>query len=117
MSYVLHSNLTSKALIHLLELFNTMFPGLIPPSHYLFHKDFGSSLQSEVHFYCEKCLAYLGIIAHCPAHCTFCNTAFDANTSLKWGFYFLGIPLHVQIKQLLPEHDVSLTEKKDPLEF
>ena len=81
MSYVLRNNLTGKALTHLLELFNLMFPGLIPPSHYLFHKEFGSSSQSEVHFYCEKCLAYLGISADCPSHCTLCNTVFDANTS------------------------------------
>nr|XP_023646931.1 uncharacterized protein LOC111833182 isoform X1 [Paramormyrops kingsleyae] len=40
MSYVLRNNLTGKALTHLLELFNIMFPGLIPPSHYLFHKEF-----------------------------------------------------------------------------
>ncbi|XP_058498772.1 dentin sialophosphoprotein-like isoform X3 [Solea solea] len=51
MSYVLRNNLTGKALTHLLELFNLMFPGLVPPSHYLFHKEFGSSSQSEVHFY------------------------------------------------------------------
>lgn len=112
MSYVLRNNLTGKALTHLLELFNLMFPGLIPPSHYLFHKEFGGSSQSEVHFYCEKCLAYLGISADCPSHCTLCNTVFDANTSLKKGFYFLVIPLHAQIKQLLQEHDVSLTEKR-----
>ncbi|XP_030231849.1 uncharacterized protein LOC115557858 isoform X3 [Gadus morhua] len=111
MSYVLRNNLTGKALTHLLELFNLMFPGLIPPSHYLFNKEFGSSSQPEVHFYCEKCLAYFGISADCPSHCTLCNTVFDANTSLKKGFYFLVIPLHAQIKQLLQEHDVNLTEK------
>nr|XP_043896366.1 uncharacterized protein LOC122778476 isoform X1 [Solea senegalensis] len=111
MSYVLWNNLTGKALTHLLELFNLMFPGLVPPSHYLFHKECGSSSQSKVHFYCEKCLAYLGISADCPSHCTLCNTVFDANTSLKKGFYFIVIPLHAQIKQLLQEHDVSLTEK------
>lgn len=111
MSYVLRNNLTGKALTHLLEMFNLMFPGLIPPSHYLFHKEFGGCSLSEVHFYCEKCRAYLGISAHCPSHCTFCNTEFDAIRSLKNGFFFLVIPLHTQIKQLLQEHDVSLTEK------
>ncbi|MEQ2306551.1 hypothetical protein AMECASPLE_009411, partial [Ameca splendens] len=65
---------------------------------------------SEVHFYCEKCLAYLGISAHCPSHCTFCNTGFHANRGLKNGFSFLVIPLHAHIK-LLQEYDVSLTEK------
>lgn len=111
MSYVLRNNFRGKALTHLLELFNLMFPGLIPRSHYLFHKEFGGSSQSEVHFYCEKCLAYLGISADCPSYCTFCNTVFDANTSLKKGFYFFVIPPHAQIKQLLQEHDVSLIEK------
>ncbi|XP_047220535.1 uncharacterized protein LOC124867893 isoform X2 [Girardinichthys multiradiatus] len=109
MSYVLRNNLTGKALTHLLEMFN--FSRSDSTLTYLFHKEFGSSSQSEVHFYCEKCLAYLGISAHCPSHCTFCNTVFDANKSLKNGFFFLVIHLHAQIKQLLQEHDVSLTEK------
>ncbi|XP_038150334.1 uncharacterized protein LOC119789497 isoform X2 [Cyprinodon tularosa] len=111
MSYVLRHNLTGKAVTHLLEMFNLMFPGLIPSSHYLFHKEFKGSSQSEIHFYCEKCLAYLGNSAHCNSQCTLCNKAFDANRSLKNGFYFLVIPLHAQIKQLLQELDVSLTDK------
>ncbi|XP_038148166.1 uncharacterized protein LOC119788091 isoform X2 [Cyprinodon tularosa] len=80
MSYVLRHNLTGKAVTHLLEMFNLMFPGLIPPSpSYLFHKEFKGSSQSEIHFYCEKCLAYLGNSAHCNSQCTHCNKAFDAN--------------------------------------
>ncbi|XP_062860442.1 uncharacterized protein LOC134322968 [Trichomycterus rosablanca] len=40
MSYLLRHNLTGEAFTHLLEMFNIMFPGLIPSSHYLFHKEF-----------------------------------------------------------------------------
>ncbi|XP_034143075.1 uncharacterized protein LOC117592904 [Esox lucius] len=111
MSYLLRHNLTGKALNHLLEMFNIMFPGLIPSSHYLFHKEFGSSSKFEVHFYCESCLKYLGIRADCPSQCDSCNTVFDASANLKNGFYFLVLPLYAQIKQLLQEHGISLNEK------
>ncbi|XP_051580549.1 uncharacterized protein LOC127456206 [Myxocyprinus asiaticus] len=111
MSYLLWHNLTSKALTHLLEMFNIIFPGLIPSSHYLFHKEFGSSSKFVVHFYCESCLKYLGIRADCPSQCDSCNTVFDANANLKNGFYFLVLPLYAQIQQLLQEHGVSLNEK------
>lgn len=111
MSYLLRHNLTGKALTHLLEMFNTMFPGLIPSSHYLFHKDFGSSSKFEVHFYCESCLKYLGVRGDCPSQCDTCNTEFDANANLKNGFYFLVLPLHAQIQQLLQEYGVNLNEK------
>lgn len=108
MSYLLRHNLTGKALTHLLEMFNTMFPGLIPSSHYLFHKDFGSSSKFEVHFYCESCLKYLGVRGDCPSQCDTCNTEFDANANLKNGFYFLVLPLYAQIQQLLQEYGVNL---------
>ena len=111
MSYVLRHNLTGIALTHLLEMFTIMFQGLIPSSHYLFKKEFGSSSKFEVHFYCESCSKYLGIIADCPSQCDSCNTVFDANANLKNGFYFLVLPLYAQIKQLLQEHGVSLSEK------
>ncbi|XP_037399157.1 uncharacterized protein LOC108414945 [Pygocentrus nattereri] len=111
MSYLLRHNLTGEALTHLLEMFNIMFPGLIPSSHYLFHKEFGSSSKFEVHFYCESCLKYLGIRADCPSQCDSCNIVFDACANLKNGFYFLVLPLYAQIKQLLQEHGVSLNKK------
>lgn len=106
MSYLLRHYVT-----HLLEMFNIMFPGLIPSSHYLFHKEFGSSSTFEVHFYCESCLKYLGIRAECASQCDSCNTLFDASANLKNGFYFLVFLLYAQIKQLLQEHGVSLNEK------
>ncbi|KAL7379236.1 hypothetical protein ABVT39_024702 [Epinephelus coioides] len=115
MSYVLRHNLTGEALTHLLEMFNIMFPGLIPSSHYLFHKEFGRSSTFEVHFYCESCLKYLGIRADCPSQCDSCNTLFDANANLKKGFYFLVLPLRAQIKQLLQEHSASLKVKTKTL--
>ena len=111
MSYLLRHILTGEAFSHLLEMCNIMFPGLIPPSHYLFNKEFGSSSDFDVHFYCESCLAYLGIRADCPSQCNSCNTVFDAEANLKKGIYFLVLPLHGQIKQLLEEHAVSLNEK------
>ncbi|XP_051962563.1 uncharacterized protein LOC127629523 [Xyrauchen texanus] len=111
MSYLLRHNLTGEALTHLLEMFNIMFPGLIPSSHYIFHKEFGSSSKFEVHFYCESCLKYFGISTDCPTQCDSCNTVFDANANLKNGFYFLVLSLYAQIKQLLQEHGVSLNEK------
>ncbi|KAL7404357.1 hypothetical protein ABVT39_013515 [Epinephelus coioides] len=115
MSYVLRHNLTGEALTHLLEMFNIMFPGLIPSSHYLFHKEFGRSSTFEVHFYCESCLKYLGIRADCPSQCDSCNTLFDANANLKKRFYFLVLPLRAQIKQLLQEHSASLKDKTKTL--
>ncbi|XP_062841554.1 uncharacterized protein LOC134300980 [Trichomycterus rosablanca] len=111
MSYLLRHNLTGEAFTHLLEMFNIMFPGLIPSSYYLFHKEFGSSSKFEVHFYCESCSKYLGIRAECPFQCDSCNTVFDASANLKNGFYFLVLPLYAQIQQLLQEHSVSLNEK------
>lgn len=88
-----------------------MFPGLVPTSHYLFHKEFGNSAELEVYFDCESCLKYLGIRADCPSQCDSCNTVFNANVDVKNGFYFLVLPLYAQIQQLLQEHSVSGNER------
>lgn len=110
-SYLLRHNLTAETLTQLLEMFYIMFPGMIPSSHYLLHKEFGRSSTFEVHFYCERCLKYLGIRADRPSQCDSCSTPFDADVNLKKGVCFLVLPLRGQIKQLLQEHSASLTDK------
>lgn len=109
MSYLLRHNLTGEAVTHLLEMLNIMLPGLVPSSRYLFHKEFGRASTPEVHFYCERCLKYLGIQADCPPQCDSCNTPVDAHALLKKGVYFLVLPLRSQIEQILQEHSASLT--------
>lgn len=60
LAFYLRHNLTWIALEHLLQLINEIKPGAAPTTKYHFLKLLPSSRKPKYHYYCRKCMLYLG---------------------------------------------------------
>ncbi|XP_063064685.1 uncharacterized protein LOC134456944 [Engraulis encrasicolus] len=112
MAYILRHNLTGVALEHLLQIFNVHFPGSVPATSYLFNKAYGRYGQYEPHFYCSGCTSYIGNATNQELiqECSICHMAFDADTNLKNGSYFIVLDLASQIKDILESPQTTVTK-------
>ncbi|XP_071785542.1 uncharacterized protein [Asterias amurensis] len=101
LTYAVKHHISGVALQDLIDLINMHCPNSLPTSKYLFGNSFtGYKGVTEFHFYCS-CQVYLGSDDSCPDHCQHCNKAFDKDTSLKNGNFFMVMPLFSQLKHVM----------------
>ncbi|KAG1652613.1 hypothetical protein GQR58_026194 [Nymphon striatum] len=110
-SFILRHHLTDVAVQDLLEMFNILAPGCLPPSKFLLTKGFGSNF--DAHLFCPVCEIYLNKFSDSENMecCNSCNTKLDREQCLKDGNFYLYIPIEDQLKKLLKKH--SLVKKSD----
>ncbi|XP_064485125.1 uncharacterized protein LOC135397448 [Ornithodoros turicata] len=92
LAHSLRHGATKEATESVLKLLEAHLPehAALPTSKYLFFKEFLSSHQTmSYHFYCPKCLEYLGSREEEPLRCNTCSVEFDMNTLTKEFSYFL----------------------------
>ncbi|XP_040890672.1 uncharacterized protein LOC121189967 isoform X4 [Toxotes jaculatrix] len=107
LSYALRHSLTGVALSDLLDLINIHCPENVLTSKYLFLKEL-NPIQGhlECHIYCPNCEYYIGDQVT-EGSCSVCNSAWDRNSSLKNGNFFLYLPIHTQLEHLLQREDIA----------
>ena len=62
LSFAVRHHLTKDAIGDLLKFLNCHFPNTFVESKFLFFKHFDDILKIEKHFYCMKCVNYLGML-------------------------------------------------------
>ena len=72
----------------------------IPPSKYMLLKPLQEDVESGkcIHFYCSRCLSY---VSGGETSCQACGHPFSKVDATKKGHFFVYIPIHNQVKDLL----------------
>ncbi|XP_033987880.1 uncharacterized protein LOC117483615 isoform X2 [Trematomus bernacchii] len=100
MAFILKHGLSKAATKHLLELLNFVVPGCVPKSVWYLEKYFlDYNDKTEIHFYCPRCANYLGVE---PGNeCGVCQQSLNRKGLLEKAYYFLVMPLKVQLRNIL----------------
>ena len=95
-----HSGTTFAALADLLQLLNTILPGCIISSLYLFKKLFFKTDSVLMHFYCTKCETYLGTEEK-SYNCSGCKLQMDFQECKKARCFFMTSSIANQLRDML----------------
>lgn len=100
LAFMLKHGLSKAATKDLLELLNFVVPGCVPKSVWFLNKHFlDYNNKTELHFYCPSCSNYLGVE---PGNkCGECQQSFNKKGLLEKAYYFLVMPLKVQLRNTL----------------
>ncbi|XP_064478968.1 uncharacterized protein LOC135392193 [Ornithodoros turicata] len=110
MGHALRHHTSKEATESLLKLLQAHLPesAAIPTSKYLFFKEFtGSKGMRTEHYYCSRCLAYLGRGDDSEVMCEKCQQTYSISTLTKKGHYFLMLDLKAQVSDLLSDRSVN----------
>ncbi|XP_061567605.1 uncharacterized protein LOC133421839 isoform X2 [Cololabis saira] len=100
LTFILKHGLTKAASKDLLDLLNILVPGCVPKSLRFLKKHMTEyKSKTETHFYCPKCANYLGVEP--GTECEVCQQSFSREGLLERAFYFLVMPLEIQLRSLL----------------
>ena len=107
LSYALRHSLTGVALSDLSDLINIHCPENVRTSKHLFLKEL-KPIQGhlECHVYCPNCEYYIGDQVT-EGQCSVCNSAWDRNSSLKNGNFFLYLSIQTQLEHRLQREDIA----------
>ncbi|XP_033097630.1 uncharacterized protein LOC117101708 [Anneissia japonica] len=104
LAFVLKQRLTQTGIQELLDMLNILFGGIFPSSKCLFFKNFTDYKEViKMHFFCEKCLTYIGDEDHCAEVKTCPDCRENVTTNVKKGCFFLSFSVREQIKQKLED--------------
>lgn len=103
LSFIVRFNLSKTCIEALLKLLQLLLPPCsVPPSLHIFSSKIISAFDKtcEVHLYCSKCKSYICKLADSdkPDECLCCKKAFDPDSNMKSGQFFLYMPIKDQIK-------------------
>jgi len=100
LAFILKHGLSKAAIKDLLELLNCVVPGCVPKSVWFLKKHFFDFKdKTELHFYCPRCSDYLGVE---PGNeCGVCQQTFNKKALIEKAYYFLVMPLKVQLRNIL----------------
>lgn len=98
--FILKHGLSKGATKDLLNLLNFMVPGCVPKSWQFFKKRLTDcNDKTELHFYCPRCTSYLGVDP--GEQCGVCQKSLSRKGLLEKAYYFLVMPLEIQLRNLL----------------
>ena len=101
LAFSIRHSLSKVAIRDLLDLLHALGTTTnVPESRYKLMKSVMEEISEQkfTHFYCSACLAYVDSDADA---CRECKEGFSRKKALKDGQYFLYMPLHDQVKELL----------------
>lgn len=100
LTFILKHGLSKAASKDLLDLLNVVVPGCVPTSLRFLKKHLTEyKNKSEVHLYCPKCANYLGVEP--GVECEMCQQSFSKEGLLEKAYYFLVMPLEIQLRNVL----------------
>ena len=101
MAYAIRHSLSRVAVGDLLDMLRLLgVTNGIPPSKYLLLKPLLEEVESGqcIHYYCSRCLSYINVR---ETSCQGCGHPFSKANATKNGDFFVYIPIHDQVKELL----------------
>lgn len=122
LSFYLRHNLTWQALGDLLQLFNelrSMKVTKLPNSTYLFRKALPPVDRFVTHFYCKRCVAYLGeesvLLVQFPSKDVKCNNCFYEfpMKSKNKAAFFLQLKIEPQLRRIVNKFSDYLCRSND----
>jgi Transposase family tnp2 len=123
LAFYLRHNLTWVALEHLLKLVNAVKPGAAPTTKYLFTRMLHTSYTPIFHYYCKKCMRYLGekknLIEEFKGSkiiCENCNYCFSLKKKNQ-GTFFVQLPLKQQLQNIIDKHKECFSSTDDDNTF
>lgn len=103
LAFSLRHNLTKICMQELLQMLNLLLPpSKLPGTRHLFFTKLSSLFDNstEAYIYCKFCFANVCLLSDSnkPNICKECSKDFDAQESMKDGYFFMYMPLEQQLK-------------------
>ncbi|XP_042076534.1 uncharacterized protein LOC102312169 [Haplochromis burtoni] len=107
LAFIVKHGLSKAAARDLLHLLNLVVPGCVPKSlRFLKKHSTDYNGKTEIHFYCPRCTNYLGVD---PGNeCSVCQQSLSRKYLILKAYYFLVMPLEIQLRNLLARSTQSL---------